>query len=320
MEPHVSISHNVPSKYARYRIHNAATEFIEGDFGAFLTQEFITPLWAIGWLNFFIKQDSYLYPTTAYAMVALYSTIEGNIPCVLEGFGELVLQNRKYGFYYIPPEVKNEAYFTPGDYDAVYISFSPPFLAQFIDQHPQFRDLYYRQQEQVQNGQVLPIYQITHAELEILNKIRYNKLNGTMQEIFLQARINDLLVCYFMAHEGAAAHTVAETELERRIRDTASYISHHLHLPLTVSDLAGRANLSFDQFEKQFKRVVGTSPRKYVEELRIMEAAQLLGNTQLSIGEIAFKTGFADANYFSTVFKKIHKMAPKDYRQRKQAN
>jgi hypothetical protein len=104
---------------------------------------------------------------------------------VLEGFGELVLQHRKYGFYYIPPEVKNEASFVPGNYEAVYISFAPAFLSQFITPNPQFDDLYTRQQTQVADGQVLPVYPVSDIELDILNKIRYNQFDGVAsQKIF----------------------------------------------------------------------------------------------------------------------------------------
>ncbi|PWV44646.1 AraC-like DNA-binding protein [Chitinophaga sp. S165] len=315
MEPNVRTSNQIPSKYARYSIPNAQTEFIEGDFGTFLTQEFITPQWAIGWLNFFIKEDTHLYPTTAEPMVALYSTIDGNIPCTLEGFGELVLQNRKYGFYYIPPEVKNDAFFASGDYDAMYISFSPAFLSQFIDHHPQFGDLYNRQQQEVQNGQVLPVYPITQHELGILNKIRYSNLHGKPQELSLQARIHDLLVAYFMVHDVADKVETVESEVERRIRDTAGYISHNYHLPLTVADLSKRTRLNLSKFEKMFKQVIGQSPKKYMEELRIKEAVRLLECTEITIADVAFKVGFADPNYFSSVFKKLHNVSPREYRQ-----
>ncbi|WP_187294776.1 helix-turn-helix transcriptional regulator [Chitinophaga pinensis] len=315
MEPHIRVSNKIPSSHAQYQVSHAGAEFVTGDFGSFLTQEITTPFWRLGWLNFFIKEDSYLYPTTQTAMVALYATIDGDIPCKLEGFGDLVLQNRRYGFYYIPPEVKNEAFFQAGDYDAVYVSFSLTFLSQFIDENPRFKDLYTRQNEQVNSGIALPTYPITQVELDILNKIRYSRYKGKSQELFIQARINDLLVSYFQALEGAGKEEVDTNELEQRIQDVANYITHHLHQSLSIADLSKKARLNLDKFEKTFKQVMGSAPQKFIEDTRMQEAARLLRTTDIPIADVAYKVGYADQGYFTKVFKRVFGVTPRKYRQ-----
>jgi AraC-like DNA-binding protein len=151
-------------------------------------------------------------------------------------------------------------------------------------------------------------------ELEILNKIRYNKLNGKTQEIFLQARINDLLVSYFMAHEATEIQTSQETDLEYRIHDSASYINYNLHLPLSIADLSKRAGLNLDKFEKTFKQILGCSPQKFIEDTRMQEGARILRTTELPIADVAYKVGYADQSYFTKVFKRAFGISPRNYR------
>ena len=48
----------------------------------------------------------------------------------------------------------------------------------------------------------------------------------------------------------------------------------------------------------------------------MLEAARLLGFTDLTVGEVAFRTGFEDQLYFSRAFKRHHGEAPMTYRAR----
>ena len=44
------------------------------------------------------------------------------------------------------------------------------------------------------------------------------------------------------------------------------------------------------------------------------EAVRLLKNTELSVKEIALKTGYSDSNYFAKVFKRINGVIPSEFR------
>ena len=65
---------------------------------------------------------------------------------------------------------------------------------------------------------------------------------------------------------------------------------------------------------RHFKQINGSSPKEYLIGLRINYACELLDSTQLSIGEIAFKSGFNDSNYFTRQFRRVTGRSPRDYR------
>ena len=53
-----------------------------------------------------------------------------------------------------------------------------------------------------------------------------------------------------------------------------------------------------------------------INKTRIRQALILLNTSELSIGDIASRCGFPDANYFSRVFRRQQGLSPKQYRDR----
>ena len=71
--------------------------------------------------------------------------------------------------------------------------------------------------------------------------------------------------------------------------------------------------LDVDSFDKM-KELVGIGIKDYINKIRLTEATHLLVNTDLTIMEIADKTGFSNQQYFSTVFKQAYGTSPSKYR------
>lgn len=63
-----------------------------------------------------------------------------------------------------------------------------------------------------------------------------------------------------------------------------------------------------------FKKETGLSLNDYINKVRINKAKKLLKETGAMVYEIADQVGFSDSQYFSTVFKKIVGVSPKEYR------
>lgn len=85
---------------------------------------------------------------------------------------------------------------------------------------------------------------------------------------------------------------------------------------LANPDLARLAGLSEAGFNRAFKRHFGTTPARYVTEMRVREAARLLLQTSESIEGVAEQTGFPNRAYLSRIFKQITGEAPAGFRRR----
>lgn len=99
------------------------------------------------------------------------------------------------------------------------------------------------------------------------------------------------------------------------IKNAMDYMHEHFtNEEMSVSTLCQIANLSDTQFRRHFFEVYQMTPVKYLQQLRINYAADLLVNSSLSIEEISTMSGFSDSKYFCFVFKKLKSCPPSVFR------
>lgn len=91
-------------------------------------------------------------------------------------------------------------------------------------------------------------------------------------------------------------------------------MEHHLSRHLTLKKLAEALNSAPTSLNRVFQEHFKTSPINYFINLRIEAAKSLLVNTNLQIQEIAQNTGYSDALYFSSEFKKRTGLSPRQFR------
>lgn len=85
----------------------------------------------------------------------------------------------------------------------------------------------------------------------------------------------------------------------------------------TIEELAARFHLSTTTLKTEFKRVFGQPIAAYMKEYRMKEAARMLRQTDLSVGEIAARVGYENASKFTQTFRSVYGSLPKDYRKGK---
>ncbi len=94
------------------------------------------------------------------------------------------------------------------------------------------------------------------------------------------------------------------------------YCRAHPEGDLSVETLARQAGYSRWYFSREFKRCLGASVPRYVTELRLKLADELLQSTRLSIKETAARCGFEDTSYFIKVYSKYRHRTPGEFRTR----
>lgn len=102
---------------------------------------------------------------------------------------------------------------------------------------------------------------------------------------------------------------------DRRAEAAIAYIREHYgNCELTVGEVAAHAQVCEAQLRRIFKPLIGTSPVRYIIAVRIGAAKNLLTDTNLSVAEIAHRTGFADEYYFIRQFTREVGITPGRYR------
>jgi transcriptional regulator GlxA family with amidase domain len=76
---------------------------------------------------------------------------------------------------------------------------------------------------------------------------------------------------------------------------TRQWALDNLHLPLTLADMAGHAQMSLRTFTRRFREETGGSPGQWLTRQRVSRARELLEATDLTVDQIAGQSGFATA-------------------------
>jgi transcriptional regulator GlxA family with amidase domain len=102
--------------------------------------------------------------------------------------------------------------------------------------------------------------------------------------------------------------------MDRRIAAAVRIIHLESDRNLLVRNVAQRVNLSLRHFMYLFKSETSVSPKHYMRALRITKARELLGESFLSIKQVATKVGFGDRSHFSRDFKSEYGQTPSEFR------
>jgi two-component system, response regulator YesN len=97
------------------------------------------------------------------------------------------------------------------------------------------------------------------------------------------------------------------------IQEAIQYIELHFDRPLSLHIIAEKINIHSSHLSRQFKKETNRTITEFIHQRRIKEAQFLIRQNQYSMTEIALLVGFENHNYFSTIFKKITSLTPREY-------
>ena len=151
-------------------------------------------------------------------------------------------------------------------------------------------------------------------DVSVLNRFK------TAKKVWEQKRQGHILKCkaelydiiYLMQQEYFSEY-LSNDKLEI-IKPGIEYIHReYTKQHISVEDLSAICGVTPEYFRKIFKTYYGTSPVKYINELKISHAKELLASGMYSVTEAAMQSGYTDMSYFSREFKKNTNITPKDY-------
>jgi AraC-like DNA-binding protein len=74
--------------------------------------------------------------------------------------------------------------------------------------------------------------------------------------------------------------------------------------------------MSGPSFSRFFRRATNKTFRAFLNEVRIGHASRLLLESDQSVAEICYDSGFGNLSNFNRQFLKLRKVSPRDYRKR----
>ncbi len=96
-------------------------------------------------------------------------------------------------------------------------------------------------------------------------------------------------------------------EIQERMRE-------NFHQDVRVADIARRFRLSVRSLNRRFRPAASATPLRYLREVRIDHARQLLKSSNPIIAEVAAQVAYQHGDHFTGLFRKFNTLTPREYR------
>lgn len=136
-----------------------------------------------------------------------------------------------------------------------------------------------------------------------------------MKEIFYDSQKSKAYIVNIFTTAIRRRDALRTKRYHRMIEQAKEYIyEHYADEDISLNDVATYVNISPSHFSAVFSRGTGKSFIKYLTDLRLNKAKELLKCSGLRCSDISMAVGYKDPHYFSYLFKKAQGCSPVQYR------
>lgn len=105
-----------------------------------------------------------------------------------------------------------------------------------------------------------------------------------------------------------------KTQDEKLMERISKVINENLSDPkLNVEFIAEKVGVSRVHLHRKMKEITSLCPSEFVKNHRLKQAAEMLRTKQIDVSTVAYAVGFSYPNTFSTCFKEMYGVSPKEY-------
>lgn len=153
-----------------------------------------------------------------------------------------------------------------------------------------------------------------HALNEMLQLYRRHYFNRSLSALKLTEWLIEVSREYFI--DALQSEETGKSRSVMKVHALLGYIHERYADKITSRDIEREFGGNYDYINRVFTRITGQSIMRYVNQVRINHAKELIEATHLSFGEIGYLCGLEDPFYFSKVFKKYAGVSPSQYDKR----
>lgn len=140
---------------------------------------------------------------------------------------------------------------------------------------------------------------------------------GIGERLYVDSLLNVLTLHLLRHYSSLSRHPDSPKDRglsKSRLRRAIEAINESLETGISLDELAEATGVSVSHFEVLFKKSTGMSPHQYLLRCRVERAKELLRCEDLSLAQVAVRTGFCDHSHLTRHFKRIVGITPRDFR------
>lgn len=195
-------------------------------------------------------------------------------------------------------------------YELIFLKFSNSYLKKYYT-------------EQVEH-ELLSVFKsrIVHADTNHFNKlckminILSNDYSNKNDMVFIN--IADILIYLSKINKPLPKNNpVSKQPINKNLSDIINYISENYSYNISTDDISTNCKISKSWIYRLFKNYLETTPMRFLNNIRILHACDILLTTNATITEVAMRCGFASTSYFENIFKQVTCQTPSMFRKSK---
>ncbi|MFW6277368.1 MAG: helix-turn-helix domain-containing protein [Prolixibacteraceae bacterium] len=222
--------------------------------------------------------------------------------------GDLVLIGPNIPHYWTYDERYKEKY---GGGSAVIVHFHKEFAGDDFISKPEVKPIH-EMLEQAHRGIFFNSSQVSDAVAKITELPQADPLKRLIHLINILYELSQTTHKVLLAGEAYAKNELSDVVL--KINRIINFIKKHFHEEdLNQSKLADMAGLSNSSFSRYFKRQTGKNYIDFLKDIRLSHAWKLLNESDLTVSQIAAKSGYLNLSNFNKHFKKKYNCTPKTF-------
>ncbi|OJJ14503.1 hypothetical protein BKI52_42760 [marine bacterium AO1-C] len=162
------------------------------------------------------------------------------------------------------------------------------------------------------NYHITPQMQLTIQDIMHCNRV------GIFKKMFIESKVMELLMLQLEQIISAEYKICSISKKDQeKMHAVREIISKNLDKSTSLIDLARKVGTNEFTLKKGFKEVFGTTVFGYWNDLKMQTAKQMLLNENVSISQVAEKTGYKNPQHFTVAFKRKYGITPGKLKQGK---
>lgn len=157
-------------------------------------------------------------------------------------------------------------------------------------------------------------YKVSHYILKPINPADFRIVMGELLERMMEKKLKGKedqklkkeLTSYNLSARGKS--------MDRVVNEILSILHNEYMEQISVESIAERVYLSPSYLSYLFKKYTNRTIIKYLTELRLEKAAEILKQGNMKIVDVAQSVGYNDTAYFCSIFKNKYELTPSEYR------
>lgn len=148
--------------------------------------------------------------------------------------------------------------------------------------------------------------------LQVLQQLIANPYQGKLAIHYVENKVEEMHLLHYSNWRYAKEQKAMNLHKkdEDALYEIKHFITENYNQEFTLQELAHRIGINQTKLKTGFKTLFGTTTFKYIHDLRMQKALELIQTKNYSIYEIAEFVGYKHSQHFTAAFKKYYGQLP----------